>query len=160
MAKQRMLYLALAVAVAAVFVTQLQRGAKNGGSLFKRDADAEGRVQLDPQGGSNMVREEPPLRIKAERHDTRLEIEVASRVALSQVSVVVQRFETATAAEAAAADTAWSGAMDAGGDRRVQFTLPPGTPVEARFVISARGSDAAGGRIAATTVVQADAPAK
>ena len=153
MAKRRMLFLALAVAVAAIFVTQLQRSGPLGrGKGLEPGADAEGRVPLDPQGSSSVVREEPPLRIQAKRRDQELEIEMTSRTALSQMSVVVQRFEAGSAA--AAADTAWNGGMDAGADRQLKFPLPPGTPNTVRFVISARGTDATGGRIAATTVIQ------
>ena len=151
MAKRRMLFLALAVAVAAIFITQLQRSGPLGrGKGLEPGADTEGRVPIDPQG----VREEPPLRIQAKRRDQELEIEMTSRTALSQMNVVVQRFETGSAAQAAAADTAWTGGMDAGADRQLKFPLPPGTPNTVRFVISARGTDATGGRIAATTVIQ------
>ena len=113
-------------------------------------------MQIDPHGISSAVREEPPLRIKAERREHALEIDVSSSVALSQLSVVVQRFDSASATQAAAADTAWTGNLAAGADRRVHFPLA-GSATTARFVVSARGSDAAGGRIAATTVVQPDA---
>jgi len=154
MAKRRMLFLALAVAIAAIFITQLQRRPAGKGGGFDRSTDSEGRVQIDPHGSSSVVREEPPLRIKAERRDQGLEIEMTSRAALSQVSVVVQRFDGPTAPQAAASDTAWTGGLGAGTDRRVKFPVPAGTPATSRFVISARGTDASGGRIAATTVVQ------
>ena len=155
MAKRRMLFLALAVAVVAIFITQLQRSGPLGrGKGLDPGADAEGRVPLDPQGSSSVVREEAPLRIQAKRRNEELEIEMTSRTVLSKVSVVVQRFEAGNAAQAAAVDTAWTGGIDAGADRQVKFPLPTGTPNTVRFVISARGTDAAGGRIAATTVIQ------
>jgi hypothetical protein len=143
MDKRRMLFFGLAVAFLAVGLAQVrsrpgvERGAQPGA--------------VAPDGSSGLVSDEPPLRVRAERRGRELEIEVAARDALQGVNVVVQRFEGA-AASAAATDTTWSGDLGAGASQRVAFPLPSALR-EARFVVTARGTAAGGGRVAATAVV-------
>jgi hypothetical protein len=150
MAKRRMLFLALAVAVLVIFAMQLQRQSSGGGALFRRETDSEGRVRMDPSGTSNPTREDPPIRIEAAWKNRELEIVLRAREALADLHVIVQRFDAATAATPAAVDTVWTGNLAAGSTERVKAPQTGGV----RYVISARGADAAGGRVAATTIVQ------